>query len=401
MKISRKNNSAGFTLIELLIVIAIIAILAVVVVITLNPVEFLAQGRDANRVSDLGTISEAITLTSPDALPLGTANKVYVSIPDSSPTCADLGLPTLSMGWGYACAPTSTYRQTNGTGWIPINFSQASMGTPLPVLPIDPTNSTSSGLYYEYITNGSQWELLATPESQKYTSQIASAAAVPGHFSQGSNTSMFMPYNVVGLVGYWKLNEGSGGTATDTSGNSTNGTWQGTQSGTGGTYYGSGNNQTYAGYFNGSNNYINGMTVSSTPQNGPATITGWFNFNTFAVARGISNQLDTQLYQHSANNYLYIGGGGADYFNVNSILTTTGVWYFIALTYNGTHETDVLYINGAKFNVNIQTPHTNNSSISSFVISPSTYFPGLIENVRVYNRVLSAAELQALYNSGQ
>jgi prepilin-type N-terminal cleavage/methylation domain-containing protein len=46
----------GFTLIELLVVIAIIAILAVVVVLTLNPVQLLAESRDANRVSDMATL---------------------------------------------------------------------------------------------------------------------------------------------------------------------------------------------------------------------------------------------------------------------------------------------------------------------------------------------------------
>ena len=37
-------------------------------------------------------------------------------------------------------------------------------------------------------------------------------------------------------------------------------------------------------------------------------------FTQFAIAKGNHINIHTQLYQHSANNYFYLGGGGADYF---------------------------------------------------------------------------------------
>jgi prepilin-type N-terminal cleavage/methylation domain-containing protein len=149
----------GFTLIELLVVIAIIAILAVVVVLTLNPAELLRQSRDSNRVSDMSTLNEAVNLYSTDqggasGYSLGSANTVYVSIPDPSATstagdqCQGLGLISLPSTYTYHCAASSTYRNVNGTGWIPINFSTISTGSPLGSLPVDPTNSSSSRLYY-------------------------------------------------------------------------------------------------------------------------------------------------------------------------------------------------------------------------------------------------------------
>ena len=52
----------GFTLIELLIVIGILAILATVVVLVLNPAQLLAQARDSQRMSDLGSLKNAIAL---------------------------------------------------------------------------------------------------------------------------------------------------------------------------------------------------------------------------------------------------------------------------------------------------------------------------------------------------
>jgi len=163
----------GFTLIELLVVIAIIAILAVVVVLVLNPAQLLAQSRDSNRVSDLSTISSALSLYQTDqsdasGYTLGNASSVYMSYPDASSTCGDLSLPTLPSGYTWGCSSASNYRITNNTGWIPVNFSSISSGAPFGSLPIDPTNSTSSGLYYTYTTSGSQYELTAAMESSKY-----------------------------------------------------------------------------------------------------------------------------------------------------------------------------------------------------------------------------------------
>src|ERR1700689_3722601 len=117
----------AFTLIELLVVIAIIAILSVVVILTLNPAQLLMQSRDSNRVSDLATMNTALGIYAAEGgSSLGTQNTVYVSIPDPTATsslgdqCQGLGLPTAPSGTTYFCASSSTYRSTNGLGWIPL-----------------------------------------------------------------------------------------------------------------------------------------------------------------------------------------------------------------------------------------------------------------------------------------
>jgi len=93
----------SFTLVELLIVIAILAVLAAAVVIVLNPAELLAQARDSQRISDVNTVKSAVDIFIVDnpSASLGTANRVYISIPDTSATCANItGLPTLPGGVG-------------------------------------------------------------------------------------------------------------------------------------------------------------------------------------------------------------------------------------------------------------------------------------------------------------
>jgi type IV pilus assembly protein PilA len=54
------RRQSGFTLIEILIVIGLIAVLAGVVLVAINPTRQFAQGRDAQRTSNLNAILNAI-----------------------------------------------------------------------------------------------------------------------------------------------------------------------------------------------------------------------------------------------------------------------------------------------------------------------------------------------------
>jgi len=85
------TNKNSFTLIELLVTIAILAVLAIAVVLVINPQELIKQGRDSTRLTDLGNINKALGLLLVDCPScfFGNPNTIYVSIPDSSPTCAN------------------------------------------------------------------------------------------------------------------------------------------------------------------------------------------------------------------------------------------------------------------------------------------------------------------------
>jgi competence protein ComGC len=165
------HRTESFTLVELLIVIGILAILTVAVLIYLNPVEYLKQSRDVTRGSDLQNLNSALSLVEsqvPNAY-FGEKNTVYVSVPDesaASSTCPTLGLPSLPVGWNYGCVDSAHLRNTNGTGWVPVNFTET-VGLSFSTLPVDPVNVTSTQEYYTY-TPGGSWALTALLESQKY-----------------------------------------------------------------------------------------------------------------------------------------------------------------------------------------------------------------------------------------
>jgi len=219
---SFSGRHSAFTLIELLVVIAIIAILSIVVILVLNPSQLLAQGRDTNRISDLATLNTALGLyAAQGGTALGSSSVVYVSIADPLATstagdqCQGLGLISLPYGYSYQCASPSNYRNVNGSGWIPVNFSSIPGGSPFGSLPIDPTNASSSRLYYTYTTNGTQYEVTSPMESQKYglggsndavstdggtdaylLEKGSNLALLPIDYSNGGDTSYWVPFVV-------------------------------------------------------------------------------------------------------------------------------------------------------------------------------------------------------------
>ncbi len=189
----RHQRIASFTLIELLIVIGILAILTAAVVLILNPGELLKESRDSKRMTDVASISHAIQLLLSQApsVNLGAASTVYISLPDTSVTCANLGLPALPSGYSYHCVTAANETLANGNGWIPIDFTQSPIQN-IAALPVDGTNASSSYLYYTYMTDGtSMWKISATAESAKYlTRSNNDGGDENGVFEAGNNMSL-------------------------------------------------------------------------------------------------------------------------------------------------------------------------------------------------------------------
>ena len=176
----RASKRGGFTLIELLVVIAILAILSIVVILTLNPAGLLQEARDSSRISDLGLLKNAVSLYLAD-VPSG--NLASSSLGYSScylSTVSGNGTTTTKCGTftnTYTTNGSTTganYKKNDSTGWIPVNFSQISFGTPLATLPVDPVNNLN--YYYSYAattTPVGYFEIDAFMESKKYSAGAA------------------------------------------------------------------------------------------------------------------------------------------------------------------------------------------------------------------------------------
>jgi hypothetical protein len=209
-----------------------------------------------------------------------------------------------------------------------------------------------------------------------------------------------------GLVGYWNLNAGSGTSASDSAGSNTgtltNGaTWTTGQVGN-------------AVNMDGVNDYIAlpNMDVSGSG----ITIAAWIrssSFNTNIDQRFISKASDTTEDGH----YWMLGqtdsGGSKLRFRLKTGSVTTtliassgnlplNTWYHAAATYNG--STMRLYLNGAEIGSvsKTGTVATSASVPVSIGRSPegSSYMHGAIDEVRIYNRGLSASEITDVYQDG-
>jgi len=157
--LNRKNtgiSKKGFTLIELLIVIGILAILATTVVLVLNPAQILAEARDTQRISDLGSVQSAIGLM------LATATNTPTFILGPNCTVAN----AVNLGLSGSCA-TVTSRAVDGTGWVGIDLTGTAGGPPLANLPADPTNSIVYYYAYKGVDSNKTYELNARLESKK------------------------------------------------------------------------------------------------------------------------------------------------------------------------------------------------------------------------------------------
>lgn len=170
------KNLGGFTLIELLVVIAIIAILAAVVLLLLKPAEIMARGRDANRLTDLMNVHQAIGVAVQESTASGTATILCVG-----------GLT------GGACTGSSNTgtRATDGTGWVKVNLG-AQKSVSVATLPIDPSNTTAN--HYTYCSDGTNWELSTALESAQYGGKASTDGGNdPALYEVGSSLSLIAP----------------------------------------------------------------------------------------------------------------------------------------------------------------------------------------------------------------
>ena len=144
-------------------------------------------------------------------------------------------------------------------------------------------------------------------------------------------------------------------------------------------------------------------------KNGRATIEGWFRFRSFAMDNKSQMGIFSGIYQHEGNNHFYFNGTN-DYFAVASLLTL-GAWHHIALTWDGDTGSALLYVDGQQLRPVLQDAIDNIDSVDGLRIGDNTgflgklmqrssgTFDGEIDEVRVWNRVLSAGEIRASFNA--
>jgi regulation of enolase protein 1 (concanavalin A-like superfamily) len=195
-----------------------------------------------------------------------------------------------------------------------------------------------------------------------------------------------------GLIGAYGLNEGSGSTVRDSSGSGgpsgtiTNGTW------TSGRY---GQALSFAG-----NGEVNLADVDFT---GSFTVEGWFQTKSLYSGTCGSFVMKVHDYGFELCGGRFVGEVGTNgAWTAKAAVTLTSAdlntWKHAAMTYDGTSVR--LFINGTLIST-VAGAHTTTNNPLEFAhwSTGSEYWNGLIDEVRLYSRALTASEIQADMNT--
>jgi hypothetical protein len=246
---------------------------------------------------------------------------------------------------------------------------------------------------------------------------LAVFLAVPQK-AHATKVVLLKPPNNLGLIGYWPLNEGVGNQAGDFSGNGNTGTL-GNNAGTNPVW--TSGKRGKALQFDGSTNYVNMGNITAMNGLTKITVSAWIKSSSAGVntqgqgvevlqksaCTGISGDGPFELYigqgVNKAEFGVYAPGG------TNSDQSTTnvddGTWHLLTGEYDGSNVT--IWVDG----VQQGTP----TSLVGATLTNTTHafgfsgycdggvgnvYNGIIDDVRVYNRALSATEIAGLYNQG-
>jgi chitodextrinase len=214
-----------------------------------------------------------------------------------------------------------------------------------------------------------------------------------GNLSPYSNVaSATTQASTPGLVAAYGFNEGTGTTVADASGNGNTGTISNATWTTG--KYGKGLS------FNGSNTLVTINDSASLHLTAAMTLEAWVNMGI------VDNQWEDIVYKGNDNYYLEAtssknvpaGGGtfgtaGAAAYGTSAL--PQNAWTHVAVTYDG--ATLRLYVNGVQVSSLARTGNLVTSTNPLQIGGDSfyrQYFHGIIDEVRVYNVALTAAQIQ-------
>jgi RHS repeat-associated protein len=293
----------------------------------------------------------------------------------------DTGNCTLIGGWAWDSNQPNT----------PINVDVYDGA--LKILSNVPANQYRSDLQAAGIGNGYHAFAIATPSSLKDGGSHSISVKFAGTSSNLSGTPGSITCST--LVGYWKFDEGSGLTAADSSGNNLTGTLTGGPTWTTGRVNG-------ALSFNGAGSYVQVGAPPSLVMSTAMTISAWINPTGDGIIVNKEDEYEVAVLSGHLQWAIANSNPGWAWIDTGYI-PPLNQWAHIAVTYDsGLVKT---YANGVLVHTyaGAGTIGDVDPALNDFRIGGRQccvqYFSGSIDEVRIYNRALSATEIQSLVQS--
>ncbi|TAL47552.1 LamG domain-containing protein, partial [archaeon] len=209
------------------------------------------------------------------------------------------------------------------------------------------------------------------------------------------------------LVGHWKFDEGQTSNTADSSEQGNAGTLGNSTTGTAPTWitnsscrFGSCLN------FN-SSQFVNVSSSSSLNIANAITIDAWIKGSVDSTEHPIVSKTDEdtstgyRLILNSGNGIGFYTLGVSDVYTSTSTTLASNQWYHVVATYDGSNKK--IYINGQLDVSEAGTGSISTNSNSLYIGQrhnpPILYFNGSIDDVKIWNRSLSATEVQAEYQN--
>lgn len=335
-----------------------------------------------------------------------TSNYYYVELDDPTGT---LALYKVSSGSATKLGSASLTFENNT--WVRTEIEWRTNGkmlithydstdTEIATLEVTDTTYTSGGVGWgEWSTTGKIWELASDWDSAQSESGVVHESVSNTDHNDGAvvkqGYSVADPYLSADLVGYWPLQEDSGGTAYDFSGNSNNGTVNGATQGATGLL------GTSAYSFDGTDDYI----TMSNPTPTAFTISIWAYWdgalNPFEApmsTRVSSNGWMLRLDTDNATQFYVYDSSASTYQVVNGTLPNTGEWTHFVGTCDSNGNTE-LFIDTVSQGTNSVGSRTQSGELRiGDGPGRDRYWNGDLADARIYNRALTSTEIQTLYD---
>ncbi|MFB6192945.1 MAG: LamG domain-containing protein [Candidatus Nanohaloarchaea archaeon] len=259
------------------------------------------------------------------------------------------------------------------------------------------------------LKNVGTWETAAEWDSAQSESGVVHESVSNTSNNDASGVkkgySISSPLYSSSLIGYWPLQEGSGSTAYDFSGNNNDGTVNGSPV-AGGT--GPLGVSSYS--FDGSTDYI---SLPFRPSGQTAfTVSAWIKLNTHKLNRIWMHGKDSN-YSYSALTVNSSGIPGVSFEDAQSdgvsasasSSISTGQWYMLTGTFDS--GTATMYVDAVQVGSGTNTAvgsvdqietTSDATTIGRECEFSENFFNGIISDVRLYNRALSASQIQTMYD---